>query len=165
CLTSTENLSGPQPREYNQFLCSICLDVFTDPVSIPCGHNFCKTCITEYWNINVQCQCPVCKRLYNMRPELQINTFISEMAAQFRQSAQQKTSSSSSEQQDVKPEVHQMIQKRRLKIEEIKASVQLSNKDADREIAEGVQVFTALKESVERGFLFTVLTESCLLRR
>ncbi|XP_026222246.1 E3 ubiquitin-protein ligase TRIM21-like [Anabas testudineus] len=135
----------------DQFLCSICLDVFTDPVSIPCGHNFCKTCITEYWNINVQCQCPVCKRRYNMRPELQINTFISEMAAQFRQSAQQKTSRSSSEQQDVEPEIHQMIQKRRLKIEEIKASVQLSNKDADREIAEGVQVFTALKESVERG--------------
>uniref|UniRef100_A0A8C9Z3D1 Zinc finger RING-type eukaryotic domain-containing protein n=1 Tax=Sander lucioperca TaxID=283035 RepID=A0A8C9Z3D1_SANLU len=24
----------------DQFLCSICLDVFTDPVSIPCGHNF-----------------------------------------------------------------------------------------------------------------------------
>ncbi|XP_026222247.1 E3 ubiquitin-protein ligase TRIM21-like [Anabas testudineus] len=135
----------------DQFLCSICLDVFTDPVSIPCGHNFCKDCITEYWNINVQCRCPVCKRRFNMRPELQINTFISEMAAQFRQSAQQKTSSSSSEQQVVKPEVHQMIQKRRLKIQEIKASVQLSNKDADREIAEGVQVFTALKESVERG--------------
>uniref|UniRef100_A0A3B5PYJ7 E3 ubiquitin-protein ligase TRIM21-like n=1 Tax=Xiphophorus maculatus TaxID=8083 RepID=A0A3B5PYJ7_XIPMA len=30
-----------------QFLCSICLDVFTDPVTIPCGHNFCKTCITK----------------------------------------------------------------------------------------------------------------------
>ncbi|XP_026221598.1 E3 ubiquitin-protein ligase TRIM21-like [Anabas testudineus] len=135
----------------DQFLCSICLDVFTDPVSIPCGHNFCKDCITEHWNINVQCRCPNCNKRYNKRPELQINTFISEMAAQFRQSAQQKTSRSSSEQQVVKPEVHQMIQKRRLKIEEIKASVQLSNKDADREIAEGVQVFTALKESVERG--------------
>uniref|UniRef100_A0A3Q1HZB7 RING-type domain-containing protein n=1 Tax=Anabas testudineus TaxID=64144 RepID=A0A3Q1HZB7_ANATE len=135
----------------DQFLCSICLDVFTDPVSIPCGHNFCKDCITEYWSINVQCRCPNCNKRYNKRPELQINTFISEMAAQFRQSAQQKTSSSSSEQQDVEPEVHQMIQKRRLKIQEIKASVQLSNKDADREIAEGVQVFTALKESVERG--------------
>ncbi|XP_074487547.1 E3 ubiquitin-protein ligase TRIM21-like [Sebastes fasciatus] len=44
-----------------------------------------------------------------------------------------------------------MIQKRRLKIQEIKHSVDLSEEDADREIAEGVQVFTALKESVERG--------------
>ncbi|KAI3371344.1 hypothetical protein L3Q82_023555 [Scortum barcoo] len=87
----------------DQFLCSICLDVFTDPVSIPCGHNFCKTCITEHWNINVLCQCPNCKEVFYTRPELRVNTFISEMAAQFRQSAQQKASSSSSEQQVSKP--------------------------------------------------------------
>ncbi|XP_032364833.1 tripartite motif-containing protein 29-like [Etheostoma spectabile] len=48
-------------------------------------------------------------------------------------------------------EIQQMIQKRRLKILEIKQSVELSDEDADREIAEGVQVFTSLRESVERG--------------
>ncbi|XP_049928829.1 E3 ubiquitin-protein ligase TRIM21-like isoform X4 [Epinephelus moara] len=243
----------------DQFLCSICLDVFTGPVSTPCGHNFCKTCITEHWSTNVPYQCPNCKRVFTTRPELQVNTFISEIAAQFRQSAQQKASSSSSEQQVSKPgevpcdvctgtklkalksclvclesycethlephltrsglkrhqlidpvenlegrmclkhdkllelfcktdqmcvcmlctvldhkthdvvplreeyegkkaelgkteaEIQQMIQKRRLKIEEIKHSVELSEEDADREIADGVQVFTALKESVERS--------------
>ncbi|XP_074489631.1 E3 ubiquitin-protein ligase TRIM21-like [Sebastes fasciatus] len=243
----------------DQFLCSICLDVFTDPVSTPCGHNFCKTCITKHWDINVLCECPNCKKVFNTRPELQVNTFISEMAAQFRQSAQQKASSSSSEQQAAKPgevpcdvcsgtklkalksclvclesycethlvphltrsalkrhqlidpvenlegrmctkhdkllelfcktdqmcvcmlctisdhkthdvvplkegyegkkaelgkteaEIQQMIQKRRLKIQEMKHSVELSKVDADREIADGVQVFTALKESVERS--------------
>uniref|UniRef100_UPI0037E93397 E3 ubiquitin-protein ligase TRIM21-like n=1 Tax=Semicossyphus pulcher TaxID=241346 RepID=UPI0037E93397 len=243
----------------DQFLCSICLDVFTDPVTIPCGHNFCKTCITQHWDVNVSCQCPNCKKVFNTRPELQVNTFISEVAAQFRQSAQQKASSSSSEQQVSKPgevpcdvctgpklkdlksclvclasycethlephltmsglkrhqlidpvenlegrmcekhdkllelfcktdqmcvcmlctvldhkthdvvplkeeyegkkaelgkteaETQEMIQKRRLKIQEIKRSVELSNQNADREIAEGVQVFTALMESVERS--------------
>uniref|UniRef100_A0A671UHZ1 Uncharacterized protein n=1 Tax=Sparus aurata TaxID=8175 RepID=A0A671UHZ1_SPAAU len=88
----------------DQFLCSICLDVFTDPViSTPCGHNFCKTCITQHWDINVPYKCPNCKDVFFTRPKLQVNTFISEMAAQFRQSAQQKTSSSSSEQQVSKP--------------------------------------------------------------
>ncbi|XP_051236789.1 E3 ubiquitin-protein ligase TRIM21-like [Dicentrarchus labrax] len=210
----------------DQFLCSICLDVFTDPVTIPCGHNFCKTCITEHWNINVQCQCPNCNKVFNTRPELKVNTFISEMAAQFRQSAQQKASSSSKlkalkswlvsycethltmsglkryhledrmctkhdklmelfcktdqmcvcmlctvldhKTHDVVPlkeeyeekkaelrkteaEIQQMIQKRQLKIQEIKRSVELSKEGADREIADGVQVFTALKESVERS--------------
>uniref|UniRef100_UPI003AAF4532 E3 ubiquitin-protein ligase TRIM21-like isoform X2 n=1 Tax=Centroberyx gerrardi TaxID=166262 RepID=UPI003AAF4532 len=57
-----------------QFLCSICLDVFTDPVSTPCGHNFCKTCITQHWDVNVQCQCPMCKKIFDRRPELQVNT-------------------------------------------------------------------------------------------
>ncbi|XP_044199392.1 E3 ubiquitin-protein ligase TRIM21-like [Thunnus albacares] len=83
----------------DQFLCSICLDVFTDPVTIPCGHNFCKNCITKHWDTNVQCQCPMCKELFDKRPKLRVNTFISEMAAQFRQSVQKKTSSSSEQQQ------------------------------------------------------------------
>ncbi|XP_062282578.1 E3 ubiquitin-protein ligase TRIM39-like [Scomber scombrus] len=48
-------------------------------------------------------------------------------------------------------EIQEMIQKRRLKIQEIKHSVDLSEEAADREKAEGVQVFTALKESVERS--------------
>ncbi|XP_033985559.1 zinc-binding protein A33-like [Trematomus bernacchii] len=242
----------------DRFLCSICLDLFTDPVAIPCGHNFCKNCITEHWDRSDRCQCPMCKKEFNTRPELHVNTFISEMVAEFRQSAQQKasSSSSSSEQQVFKPgevpcdvctetklkalksclvcltsycethlephltasslkrhqlidpvenledrmctkhdkplelfcktdqtcvcmlchvsdhkmhdvvplkegyegekaeletETQQMIQKRQLKIEEIKHSVDLSKKEADREVAEGVQVFTALKESVERG--------------
>ncbi|XP_033470205.2 E3 ubiquitin-protein ligase TRIM21-like isoform X3 [Epinephelus lanceolatus] len=79
----------------DQFLCSICLDVFTDPVTIPCGHNFCKTCITHHWNINDQTKCPVCKKQIDGRTELHVNTFISEMAARFRQSVKIKASSSS----------------------------------------------------------------------
>ncbi|XP_075947757.1 E3 ubiquitin-protein ligase TRIM39-like [Anarhichas minor] len=250
-MSAASNLSSE-----DQFLCSICLDVFTDPVATSCGHNFCKNCINEHWNTSDRCQCPMCKEVFNTRPDLRVNTFISDMVAQFRQSAQQKTSSS--EQQESKPgevpcdvctgtklkalksclvclvsycETHlephliasrlkrhqlidpvenledrmctkhdkplelfcktdqtcvcmlctvldhkthdvvplkeeyegkkvelkkteagiqQMIQKRRLKIQEIKHSVDLSEEDADREKAEGVQVFTDLKESVER---------------
>uniref|UniRef100_A0A668AFE7 Uncharacterized protein n=1 Tax=Myripristis murdjan TaxID=586833 RepID=A0A668AFE7_9TELE len=73
------NSVAPPPRKMSaascllsedQFLCSICLDVFTDPVSTPCGHNFCKTCITQHWDVSTQCQCPVCKEVFKQRPEL-----------------------------------------------------------------------------------------------
>ncbi|XP_068573503.1 E3 ubiquitin-protein ligase TRIM39-like [Cebidichthys violaceus] len=88
--------SASSPFSEDQFLCSICLDVFTNPVTIPCGHNFCKTCITEHWDVNVQSLCPMCKELFDGRPALRVNTFISEMAAQFMQSVQKKASSSGS---------------------------------------------------------------------
>ncbi|KAM9425691.1 E3 ubiquitin-protein ligase TRIM21-like [Pholidichthys leucotaenia] len=238
----------------DHFLCSICLDVVTDPVTIPCRHNFCKNCIDEHWNQSTIFKCPNCNETFQNKPQLKINTFILEMVSQFRRESQQK-SSSGSEQQAAKPgevlcdvctgtklkalksclvclisycethlephftvkglkkhqlmepvenlegricmmhdkplelfcktdqtcvcivclyshhkthdllplreecegmkaelgkmeaEMQQMIQKRRLKIEEIKESVKKSKDAADTEKAEGVQVFTALKES------------------
>uniref|UniRef100_A0A8C5F9K7 E3 ubiquitin/ISG15 ligase TRIM25-like n=1 Tax=Gadus morhua TaxID=8049 RepID=A0A8C5F9K7_GADMO len=65
------------------FSCSICLDVFNSPVSTPCGHNFCRTCITKYWDQQVKYKCPVCNKLFNTRPDLQVNTLLSEMVDRF----------------------------------------------------------------------------------
>uniref|UniRef100_A0A3P8TPJ5 RING-type domain-containing protein n=1 Tax=Amphiprion percula TaxID=161767 RepID=A0A3P8TPJ5_AMPPE len=63
-----------------QLLCSICLDVFFNPVTLPCEHNFCKNCIMQHWDTNIQCQCPSCKEPFYRRLDLRVNTFISEMA-------------------------------------------------------------------------------------
>ncbi|KAF4088739.1 hypothetical protein AMELA_G00058150 [Ameiurus melas] len=68
----------------DQLQCSISLDVFTDPVSTPCGHNFCMICLKEFWDSSSHCQCPVCKEEFPKRPELRVNTFISGLAASFK---------------------------------------------------------------------------------
>lgn len=65
-----------------QFLCPICLEMFTRPVSTPCGHNFCMACISSYWADQPVCQCPICKETFEKRPDLKVNTFISELASQ-----------------------------------------------------------------------------------
>ncbi|XP_030610512.1 E3 ubiquitin-protein ligase TRIM21-like [Archocentrus centrarchus] len=75
--------SGSSPFSEEQFLCPICLDVFTRPVSTPCGHNFCMSCITSYWNDAPVCQCPICKEHFQRIPDLKVNTFISELASNF----------------------------------------------------------------------------------
>ncbi|XP_039996418.1 tripartite motif-containing protein 60-like [Xiphias gladius] len=67
-----------------QFLCSICLDAFTEPVSTPCGHNYCKTCITGYWASSDLTQCPLCKEKFHHRPELQVNTEFRDMVEHFK---------------------------------------------------------------------------------
>ncbi|XP_062850576.1 E3 ubiquitin-protein ligase TRIM39-like [Trichomycterus rosablanca] len=86
----------------DQLQCSICLDVFTDPVSTPCGHNFCMICIKKYWDTSSTCQCPVCKESFFKRPDLRVNTFISGLALEFKKSVQVK-SSSAAEQLPSKP--------------------------------------------------------------
>ncbi|XP_059905033.1 E3 ubiquitin-protein ligase TRIM39-like [Gadus macrocephalus] len=65
------------------FSCSICLDAFSSPVTTPCGHNFCRTCITKYWDEQVKYKCPVCNELFNTRPDLRVNTLLSEMVDRF----------------------------------------------------------------------------------
>ncbi|XP_051259442.1 zinc-binding protein A33-like [Dicentrarchus labrax] len=73
-----------------QLLCPICLDLFNQPVSTPCGHNFCKDCIQGYWQSANLSQCPMCKQKFYRRPELKVNTFISEVASQFKKSLEKK---------------------------------------------------------------------------
>lgn len=71
CIFPVSNMTSVQLEE--QFRCCICLEIYTDPVSIPCGHNFCLDCIEDYWDTKVQCECPLCKEIFPRRPELRIN--------------------------------------------------------------------------------------------
>ncbi|XP_078073521.1 zinc-binding protein A33-like [Mustelus asterias] len=42
-------------------ICPICLDFFTDPVTLDCGHNFCRSCITQCWVKKEINSCPECR--------------------------------------------------------------------------------------------------------
>uniref|UniRef100_A0A8C2JAC5 Tripartite motif containing 65 n=1 Tax=Cyprinus carpio TaxID=7962 RepID=A0A8C2JAC5_CYPCA len=58
--------------------CTICLDLFNCPVTIPCGHTFCKACISKFWDgMGKDFHCPFCKNSFNTRPELNRNVSLS----------------------------------------------------------------------------------------
>ncbi|XP_062903922.1 E3 ubiquitin-protein ligase TRIM17-like [Mobula hypostoma] len=42
-------------------ICSICLNFFTNPVILECGHNFCRSCITRCWEREESNSCPECR--------------------------------------------------------------------------------------------------------
>lgn len=70
-----------------QFSCPICMDLLRDPVTIPCGHNYCMECIKSFWEQKSQrklCSCPECRQSFNPRPALNKNTLFAEVVEKMR---------------------------------------------------------------------------------
>ncbi|XP_039632993.1 nuclear factor 7, brain-like [Perca fluviatilis] len=44
------------------FCCSVCHEVFRDPVVLSCSHSFCKDCLKRWWTEKQAQECPVCKK-------------------------------------------------------------------------------------------------------
>ncbi|NWY34703.1 TRI27 protein, partial [Pheucticus melanocephalus] len=61
-------------------ICAICLDYFADPVSIGCGHNFCRGCISRLWARGPAAfTCPQCRKSFSQRsfrPNLQLANMV-----------------------------------------------------------------------------------------
>ncbi|RLV61945.1 hypothetical protein DV515_00019852 [Chloebia gouldiae] len=66
--------------------CSVCLEFFKDPVSIECGHNFCRACIAKSWKeLEADFPCPQCREVFrekNLRPNRQLGN-MSDIIRQF----------------------------------------------------------------------------------
>ncbi|OCT63120.1 E3 ubiquitin/ISG15 ligase TRIM25 [Xenopus laevis] len=57
--------------------CSICRELYIDPVMLPCGHNYCQGCIIKTWESEESREevfsCPDCRRSFMRRPEITRN--------------------------------------------------------------------------------------------
>ncbi|XP_078251430.1 zinc-binding protein A33-like [Rhinoraja longicauda] len=64
-------------------VCPICLDFFTDPVSLECGHNFCRSCITQSWDREERNSCPECREEFTDRT-LRVSRALARLAEKAR---------------------------------------------------------------------------------
>ncbi|KAM9469286.1 tripartite motif-containing protein 16-like isoform 2-T2 [Clarias gariepinus] len=68
--------------DQDQFSCAVCLDPLKDPVTTPCGHNYCKVCINRFWDqedVKRVYSCPQCRETFAPRPVLRRNNMLAEM--------------------------------------------------------------------------------------
>ncbi|XP_068099597.1 E3 ubiquitin/ISG15 ligase TRIM25-like [Hyperolius riggenbachi] len=64
----------------------VCLDIYTDPVMLRCGHNFCRVCIDRVLDSqegSAGYSCPECREKYKERPGLHRNIALRNIAGRF----------------------------------------------------------------------------------
>ncbi len=67
-----------------ELICPICLNVFSEPVQLPCKHNFCRMCINEAWSKETgMVRCPECNHAYSQKPALEKNHKLSNIVEKF----------------------------------------------------------------------------------
>uniref|UniRef100_A0A8C0GWB5 RING-type E3 ubiquitin transferase n=1 Tax=Chelonoidis abingdonii TaxID=106734 RepID=A0A8C0GWB5_CHEAB len=71
---------SPMESLQEEVTCPVCLEYFTEPVSLECGHHFCQACISQCWEgSDTAASCPQCRETVqqrNLRPNRKLANIV-----------------------------------------------------------------------------------------
>ncbi|XP_029931766.1 tripartite motif-containing protein 16-like isoform X1 [Myripristis murdjan] len=76
--------------DQDQFCCSICLDLLKEPVTIQCGHSYCRGCIEICWDQEEEKKkkgfysCPQCRKSFTPRPVFYKTNMLAEVVEKLK---------------------------------------------------------------------------------
>uniref|UniRef100_A0A8C4WXF7 Uncharacterized protein n=1 Tax=Eptatretus burgeri TaxID=7764 RepID=A0A8C4WXF7_EPTBU len=76
-------------RRY-ELTCAVCLQLFEEPITLPCGHSFCLNCLENYWDREepTVCFCPNCREVFPQKPKLKKSVTLASLVEQMNVSGQ-----------------------------------------------------------------------------
>ncbi|XP_039996559.1 tripartite motif-containing protein 16-like [Xiphias gladius] len=83
--------------DQSQFSCPVCLDLLKEPVTIHCGHSYCRSCLESCWDqvkAKGKYSCPQCRQTFSPRPVLRRNNMLAEVVEKLKKTSSQKASPS-----------------------------------------------------------------------
>lgn len=63
--------------------CIICHGLLAWPVTLPCGHSFCRDCLKGLWGAGPQWSCPTCREGAAQQLKLRKNTLLQDLADKY----------------------------------------------------------------------------------
>ncbi|MGH0166910.1 UNVERIFIED_CONTAM: hypothetical protein FKN15_003156 [Acipenser sinensis] len=71
---------------HSDLSCPICLELFKNPVSLPCDHNYCAPCIRQYSNrTDSSVSCPECGQEFTEKKNFKPNRLLANIVESFKQ--------------------------------------------------------------------------------
>jgi len=66
----------------NELKCPVCFELYKEPITLTCGHSFCRVCIETSWESREEgtgCVCPNCREVFPQIPKLKKNVNVANL--------------------------------------------------------------------------------------
>ncbi|XP_067874600.1 tripartite motif-containing protein 75-like [Heterodontus francisci] len=86
-----------------ELLCCVCMDLYRDPMRLPCEHSFCSPCIEEVFagvQAGSEYRCPVCREPYQNRPVMSKHLVLVRLVEAYRKTREKRRNTQSGELED-----------------------------------------------------------------